>query len=214
MCIITPNSPLVPLALLDLDSMISMLEAVQHIVPRRWLRKSLEWLIDLRSRASRKVDAHRRVDEQQDTSPESTLDDTTDHLMLIGWRTRLVDRGGSTASASVARPPSSQAGPSGHSNLLSVPTQTSDFLNPQLSVDPFGSDFASILPTTSTPDFLQELLGGPTGFPFEMSNQTVGKYLFAVTDIVRTSTIYSTTPPATCEGTLHQMPRSHACSAS
>lgn len=94
-CIIEPGSPLVDQALMALDSMLSLYTSIQPSVPQEWAGRSLQWLRELRKRGCEKIDAFRagRQDPEALSSVASTSEKEPEHLLLDGWRERLVKLG-------------------------------------------------------------------------------------------------------------------------
>lgn len=173
--IVTPASPFVDLAMSDLNIMVSLLEVIQPITNRRWARQNLDWLRELRNRALQKVETHTLLttrEQANEASPSSPTEDAANHLMLVGWRTRLIELGEQRTNA---------AGVEHLTGLIQVidPVESGRF------AEPFGVDasnsflqdmelaslgggvdpFASLLDATPTGDqaswdFLQQLMTG------------------------------------------------------
>lgn len=95
-CIMSPNNPLVDLAQIQLDSVIDLFQTLARTVPRRSVRKNVEWLQRLRVQVKNKLASHRTqgldgiVTYQSPVQAPGTSDD---YLGLVGWRTRLVRLG-------------------------------------------------------------------------------------------------------------------------
>lgn len=89
-CILSPGSALVTLAMSELESVISLLHSILASLPRPELKKNLAWLLQLRERAQAKISAAAApIPSPQDAAEE----DAFEHLSLVGWRTRLIQLG-------------------------------------------------------------------------------------------------------------------------
>lgn len=87
-CILSPGSALVTLAMTELESVIALLHSILASLPRPELRKNLAWLLQLRERAQAKISAAAAPA----PSPQPA-EDAFEHLSLVGWRTRLIQLG-------------------------------------------------------------------------------------------------------------------------
>lgn len=92
-CIANPGSPFVEKALNDLNSIISLYTTIQSAAPPKGAKRNLQWLLELRAKALERIDALRAGQVTETVSPASTSEDTTEHLLLVGWRKRLVEVG-------------------------------------------------------------------------------------------------------------------------
>lgn len=111
-CAVSPTSPLVTLAMAELESVINLLQSILSSLPHRELRKNLDWLLRLRERAKAKTLAARNAAANHESgSTEGEPDgpaakDPEEHLMLVGWRTRLIELGEGRPQVNiVAMPP-------------------------------------------------------------------------------------------------------------
>ena len=93
-CIAHPSSPLADQALNALDSLIALYSSIgssQH--QKRW-KRHLQWLSELRTRGHENMEAFRAGHPvPEGPSPESSLDESPEHIQLLGWRKKLVELG-------------------------------------------------------------------------------------------------------------------------
>ncbi|KAJ5113711.1 hypothetical protein N7456_002245 [Penicillium angulare] len=90
-CMANPGGPLVDQALNELNSIISLYTSIQPTVPSKWAKRNLQWLLEVRARAYEKINAVRSGQVAESISPASMSEETTEHLLLVGWRKRLVE---------------------------------------------------------------------------------------------------------------------------
>jgi hypothetical protein len=98
-CIANPGSSLVNQALNDINAMISLYETIQASVPTKWIRRNLQWLLELKARALEKINAFRAGRDTQDVTPVSASEETAEHILLVGWKKRLVELSHRTQAA-------------------------------------------------------------------------------------------------------------------
>ncbi|EJT45626.1 hypothetical protein A1Q1_05775 [Trichosporon asahii var. asahii CBS 2479] len=144
-CILSPGSALVTLAMTELESVIALLHSILASLPRPELRKNLAWLLQLRERAQAKISAAAAPA----PSPQPA-EDAFEHLSLVGWRTRLIQLGEGRPREPVPSMPAA-----------SLPEPADWYDNTLLT---------SRLPdaTGLSPDF--QLLGAPVGQPFPIED--------------------------------------------
>lgn len=132
-CIANPGSPLVDQALNGLNSIISLYMTIQSAVPPKWVKRNLQWLLELRARANEKIGAFRSGNATEAISPASASEETAEHLLLVGWRRRLVELG-RRDSEFIHR--DSVPGPDEHDAIgsigLDLETSNSDIVSPRL----------------------------------------------------------------------------------
>ncbi|KAJ9635687.1 hypothetical protein H2204_005647 [Knufia peltigerae] len=92
-CIANPGSPLVDQAMRDLNSIISLYTNVQSGVPQSLLKRNLQWLLELRAKGLENIEAFRAGQPSETISPAATSEETAEHLLLVGWRKKLVELG-------------------------------------------------------------------------------------------------------------------------
>ncbi|GFZ46004.1 hypothetical protein JCM24511_03738 [Saitozyma sp. JCM 24511] len=184
-CVINPTSPLASLALSEIETVISLSQAISTSQPRRGLKQSIDWLLWLQTKA------RARVLEVQGKSPlesmlstaipsvSSPVDNAEEHLSLVGWRTRLIRLGPATPShLLVQRSPvlTQHVHAASDSAGLSTINLSAIFPNPQQAwpadmqlppqLDPAGNVGVEAGVDDAAIDFLQHLLGAPAGQPF------------------------------------------------
>ncbi|WOO82885.1 putative transcriptional regulatory protein [Vanrija pseudolonga] len=181
-CAVSPTSPLVTLAMAELESVINLLQSILSSLPHRELRKNLDWLLRLRERAKAKTLAARNAAANHESgSTEGEPDgpaakDPEEHLMLVGWRTRLIELGEGRPQVNiVAMPPVELPPPPADlqpdamlpmvSGLDTQPPIWVDMIS-STSRQPLGDTGEIVQQEGISPDFLQQLLGAPVGQPF------------------------------------------------
>ncbi len=113
MCIISPASPLVDLALSKVDEVVSLFTTVLPTFPGGGLRKNLKCLVWLREQYCQKaIDPTFSQSLVSDASTmrlasPSPVDATGEHMSLVGWKTRLVEFGEDRQGAVITQPRSS-----------------------------------------------------------------------------------------------------------
>lgn len=92
-CIIDPGSPLVEQVLIALDSILTLYGKIQPTVPQEWAGRNLQWLHELRKRGCEKIVAFRAGQDPEGWSVASVSEKESEHLLLDGWKERLVKLG-------------------------------------------------------------------------------------------------------------------------
>ncbi|CAL5868253.1 uncharacterized protein PFLUO_LOCUS2477 [Penicillium psychrofluorescens] len=146
-CIANPGSPLVDQALNDLNSTISLYTTIQSTMPQNWVKRNLQWLLELRAKAHEKIDAFRAGQFTEHISPASASEETTEHLLLVGWRNRLVELGHRDPAPETDQPDAISA------LGLDFETPNSDILSQLLGLTAEGPQFITPFDSTAMLDF-------------------------------------------------------------
>ncbi|KAL1408563.1 hypothetical protein Q8F55_005376 [Vanrija albida] len=182
-CAVSPTSPLVTLAMAELESVINLLQSILSSLPHRELRKNLDWLLRLRERAKAKTLAARNAAANHDSSSTAgepdgpAAKDPEEHLMLVGWRTRLIELGEGRPQVTIVDMPPVELPPPPANDLPAdamLPMVSGMDTQPPIWVDmisstsrqPLGDTGEIVAQEGISPDFLQQLLGAPVGQPF------------------------------------------------
>ncbi|KIW23660.1 uncharacterized protein PV07_11842 [Cladophialophora immunda] len=92
-CIANPGSPLVDQVMNDLNSIISLYTSIRPDVSQMPIKRNLQWLLELRAKGLERIEAFRAGQVPENTSPASASEEMAEHLLLVGWRKKLVELG-------------------------------------------------------------------------------------------------------------------------
>ena len=108
-CIVAPGCSLVPMAMRDFETVLSLLPHARDSMPREIARKDIEWIMGLHEKAVGAIEAHKISGSNRPTPNAYNSDRTEAEINMAGWKTRLIKR----ATNQVTRSNSSNPGDDG-----------------------------------------------------------------------------------------------------